>query len=687
MSLLQKIVAEASQIDEVGELVTLLRFSQLPTVIVETSNDVRIYKLWVESRLFGTYKVDVIDVGGRDNLLHLYERRSEFANVPVVFVGNQGMWVFSDIPEYYADILWTQGYSIDNDIYSNGRIRQLIQYNPTIEYDEVIEAVIKWFACEVDEYFETKVQRRTPNLDELISEGEIEINKDFLKKRGFAHPPRDSTIKDIKENYKIKLPGKLLFQMLERFSGITFDGLYNTALVNYNAVQHGIIGKIRRNLDEHGVISSKKILSKSEEKMSPEKDQKQILPANESTSKSESLVRRYTKKGTVIKGDNADILLVGRLAKKGTVVKGDNADILKELMKQSKRKFSPITSKDDLLSLYRKKQLSIYVVDQEMRVFSETPESYLNVIWTKGYSLENDLYIGGGLEDLIAPHERWKHRQVLNATIKWFAFEVEEFLGGRTLDMDVGLLDIVLPGQLDLNKKFFEENNFREPSTERIQQIKDDYERFLPGKFLLQILIRFLNTRGRSYNYKVDIQRLRDIALSASRTQQALDELAEQIKIRHDKIESKINLEKISTNPQTSSPIKVGENINGTILKKDGFEFTTQLETKNKEEILFEQNNYPIKVGKKYKFNVTSLDNSDMITKVSFIRPRTPKVGDRINAKILKNDSFKVTVRLNTDYNEVITIERPFYPVDVGEEMKFKVIAVDDTGKITRVIP
>ena len=47
------------------------------------------------------------------------------------------------------------------------------------------------------------------------------------------------------------------------------------------------------------------------------------------------------------------------------------------------------------------------------------------------YGLENDLYAEAGLERLLEPHEIWKHRQVRNSVIKWFAFEVEEFLAGR----------------------------------------------------------------------------------------------------------------------------------------------------------------------------------------------------------------------------------------------------------------
>ena len=63
------------------------------------------------------------------------------------------------------------------------------------------------------------------------------------------------------------------------------------------------------------------------------------------------------------------------------------------------------------------------------------------------------------------------------------------------------------------------------------------------------------------------------------------------------------------------------------------------------------------------------------------------KVGDRVNATILKKDGFKVTVQLQTDKNEELVFERPYYPGLIGAKVKLRVTAVDNTGKINGVIP
>ena len=64
------------------------------------------------------------------------------------------------------------------------------------------------------------------------------------------------------------------------------------------------------------------------------------------------------------------------------------------------------------------------------------------------------------------------------------------------------------------------------------------------------------------------------------------------------------------------------------------------------------------------------------------------KKGDRVNATILKKDGSKVTVQLETDDNEEIVFERPYYPGLVGAKVKLKVMAVNnENGHVTEVIP
>ena len=69
--------------------------------------------------------------------------------------------------------------------------------------------------------------------------------------------------------------------------------------------------------------------------------------------------------------------------------------------------------------------------------------------------------------------------------------------------------------------------------------------------------------------------------------------------------------------------------------------------------------------------------------------PEKPKfkVGDRVNATILKKERSKVTVRLQTDESEVLVFERLYYPKKVREKIKLRVLGVNENGRVTKIIP
>ena len=64
------------------------------------------------------------------------------------------------------------------------------------------------------------------------------------------------------------------------------------------------------------------------------------------------------------------------------------------------------------------------------------------------------------------------------------------------------------------------------------------------------------------------------------------------------------------------------------------------------------------------------------------------KRGDKVDAKVLKNDGTRVTVQLQTDKNEKLIFERSYYPGRVGKRVKLRVVSVDKDGQIVKeVIP
>lgn len=215
-------------------LVGMLRNSRLPTVIVEGKEDHQIY-LWVE-RCRDLQKANVLSVGGRETLLSVYKRRNEFAHLPVAFVADRDLWLFSGIPPGYPDVIWTQGYSIENDLYADANLENLLDTDEVDEHRQVLDSIIEWFAFEVEEHLAGREARVATHCNQVVHLGETAMDQGFCTRRGFR-PPNQTLHQQIKGAYQLQLRGKTLFQVLVRFlsasnraSKHSIFGLYEIAV-------------------------------------------------------------------------------------------------------------------------------------------------------------------------------------------------------------------------------------------------------------------------------------------------------------------------------------------------------------------------------------------------------------------------------------------------------------------------
>lgn len=200
----------------VDELVSMLRRSKLPTVIVEGREDMLIFR-WMEENL-KVHEVDVIGVGGRPNLFAVYDRKSEFQHLPVAFIADKDKELFTQLPTGCDEIIWTQGYSIENDLYAGAdpSLESLMDAHEVVEHSQLLDTIVSWFAFEVEELLAGRIPEFNHHCNEVVPEGQTEIDYDFLQRRGVC-PPNSELQQQIKAAYQLQLRGKLLFQMLVRF--------------------------------------------------------------------------------------------------------------------------------------------------------------------------------------------------------------------------------------------------------------------------------------------------------------------------------------------------------------------------------------------------------------------------------------------------------------------------------------
>ena len=214
----------------VEELVVTLRLSKKSNIVVEGDDDVIIYQELAKQ--IGILEVVLLSCGGRDKLLQVYERRGEFAQMPVAFIADQDMWLFSGIEPGYDDVIWTNGYSIENDLYSDADLESLLDENEKAEHQQILDSICTWFAFAVEEYIAGNAPNLNSHCDEMVPRGKIELDTDFCARCGYR-TPNTERVQQIRSSYQLLLRGKQLFQLLVRFLSKPAHGFKKASLNDY----------------------------------------------------------------------------------------------------------------------------------------------------------------------------------------------------------------------------------------------------------------------------------------------------------------------------------------------------------------------------------------------------------------------------------------------------------------------
>ncbi len=214
----------------VDRLVGILQRSQKPNIVVEGNDDVIIYREL--TKRIGILEVTLRTSGGRDKLLQVYERRGEFPQIPVAFIADQDMWLFSGIEPGYEDVIWTNGYSIENDLYSDADLERMLHENVTAEHQQILDSLSTWFAFAVEEYLAGNSPNLDLHCDEMVPPGQTKLDTGFCTRQGFR-TPNPNRVQQIRSAYKLLLRGKQLFQLLVRFLSKPAHGFEKASLNDY----------------------------------------------------------------------------------------------------------------------------------------------------------------------------------------------------------------------------------------------------------------------------------------------------------------------------------------------------------------------------------------------------------------------------------------------------------------------
>lgn len=195
------------------ELIESLKRSSLTTVIVEGKEDMLIYR-WIEEKI-GINKANFLPCGGRDTLLQIFNRRNEFSHIKTVFLADKDTFIYSSIPKEYEEIVWTNGYSVENDLYHGKFIEKLLTISEEVNFRVSLKNYIKYYSFELEKFNKSIVYNFSTHPNQILTDRH-ELDEKFLKEINFIEPDK-KTIEYLEKEYDTLLRGKSLFALLIRF--------------------------------------------------------------------------------------------------------------------------------------------------------------------------------------------------------------------------------------------------------------------------------------------------------------------------------------------------------------------------------------------------------------------------------------------------------------------------------------
>jgi hypothetical protein len=193
------------------EIVDYLRRTSLPTLLVEGPDDAVIYR-WLENQL-GIFSGSVLFCSGRDVLLSIYRKRDTFPHGKLAWLADLDMWRFSSPPSDLDGIVFTTGYSIENDLYAGSQIEDLLEEDERNRHDRLLSIVCRWFAFEVLEFLAGREAQVKHHIRSVVDLNVMDIRPSFAGRRGYSEPD-PAFFHSMLADYKLTLRGKTLLQVL-----------------------------------------------------------------------------------------------------------------------------------------------------------------------------------------------------------------------------------------------------------------------------------------------------------------------------------------------------------------------------------------------------------------------------------------------------------------------------------------
>jgi hypothetical protein len=143
----------------------------------------------------------------------------------------------------------------------------------------------------------------------------------------------------------------------------------------------------------------------------------------------------------------------------------------------------------------------LFFRDRDLLIHTGIPGGLTEMLFTKGYSIENDVYAETGIEDiLLTPVERQNHTIAKRNFILWYAAKIHQTINGLNSSYKTSPIQI-LSNTHEVRLEYQIGAQEILDSAARFNEIFADYAKRLRGHSLFELLVVFLGAPGRAPQY------------------------------------------------------------------------------------------------------------------------------------------------------------------------------------------
>lgn len=194
------------------------QFSKSPyfTIVVEGDDDSFIFRQLEDICEDAPRIVDVIAVNGRNVALGVFNKLKNSDHIAkVLFIVDQDTWIHTGIPQEYqhSHIICTNGYSIENDIYLDRKLSDLmIALNVYDNFRQYLNETLEWYVLAINRILLDTVKKGDTLDIHPNAYFKKNLKKDLIILR--EHETFNTELlEDLTTNYSLKLRGKNLLNL------------------------------------------------------------------------------------------------------------------------------------------------------------------------------------------------------------------------------------------------------------------------------------------------------------------------------------------------------------------------------------------------------------------------------------------------------------------------------------------